>query len=249
MSTFAIGDIHGNAAALDDLLDTLAREVGRGDTVVLLGDYIDRGPDTRGCIDRILAFRSGTSARLVALMGNHEEWFLRMVRDHSSHSWLLGMEAFATIASYSPEAAVVLRRAAEAAGPALVIDRVTLPYGAFLEALPADHLAFLEGLEPFYADDDAVCSHGGGDARIVPLEDQPLDAFLWGAGGFPDTYDGSRLAVYGHRNNADISDDGWPRPRVRGRTIGLDTISHGVLTAYAWPEGRVIQSRRHAPAA
>ena len=245
MSTFAIGDIHGNSAALDDVLDQLSGETGEGDTVVFLGDYIDRGPDTRGCLDRILSFRSASSARIVTLMGNHEEWFLRSVRDHTRHSWLLGMEAFPTIASYSPEAALVLRRAAETAGMALVTELVELPYGAFLDLLPAEHLAFLEALEPYYADDDAVCSHGGMDPRIPATADQPLEVLLWGAGGFPDAYDGGKLAVYGHRNNADITGDGWPRPRVRGRTIGLDTISHGVLTAYTWPEGRIIQSRRY----
>jgi len=245
VSTFAIGDIHGNSAALDDVLDQLSREIGEGDTVVFLGDYIDRGPDTRGCLDRILSFQSGSSARVVTLMGNHEEWLLRTVRDHTRHSWLLGMEAFPTIASYSPEAALVLRHAAEAAGLALVTERVELPYGVFLESLPAEHLAFLEALEPYYTDGDVVCSHGGVDPRIPAIGDQPLEALLWGAGGFPDAYERDRRVVYGHRNNADITDDGWPRPRVKSRTIGIDTISHGVLTAYMWPEGRVIQSRRH----
>jgi serine/threonine protein phosphatase 1 len=245
VSTFAIGDIHGNSAALDDVLDQLSREIGEGDTVVFLGDYIDRGPDTRGCLDRILSFQSGSSARVVTLMGNHEEWLLRTVRDHTRHSWLLGMEALPTIASYSPEAAMEIWHSAELAGATLVTERVELPYGVFLEVLPAAHLAFLGELEAYYCDTDAVYSHGGVDPRIPAIEDQPLEALLWGAGGFPDAYDGDRLAVYGHRNNAGLTDDGWPWPSVKTRTIGIDTISHGVLTAFMCPQGRVIQSRRH----
>jgi hypothetical protein len=151
----------------------------------------------------------------------------------------------ATVASYSPEAAMEIWHAAGLAGATLVTERVELPYGVFLEVLPAAHLAFLEELEPHYCDTDAVCSHGGVDPRIPAIEDQPLEALLWGAGGFPDAYDGDRLAVYGHPNNAGLTDDGWPWPCVKTRTIGIDTISHGVLTAFMWPQGRVIQSRRH----
>jgi hypothetical protein len=50
--------------------------------------------------------------------------------------------------------------------------------------------------------------------------------------------------VYGHRNNAVVSADGWPSPAILGRTIGIDTISHGVLTAVRLPDGRVFQSAR-----
>lgn len=48
MSTIAIGDIHGNLTALTDLLGQIRGEVRRADTIVFLGDYMDRGPDTRG---------------------------------------------------------------------------------------------------------------------------------------------------------------------------------------------------------
>ena len=48
MSTIAIGDVHGNLAALDDLLNRITMEVSADDTVVFLGDYIDRGPDSKG---------------------------------------------------------------------------------------------------------------------------------------------------------------------------------------------------------
>jgi len=45
MSTIAIGDIHGNLRALEDLLNRIVPHIGSDDTVVFLGDYIDRGPD------------------------------------------------------------------------------------------------------------------------------------------------------------------------------------------------------------
>ncbi len=68
MSTIAIGDIHGNLHALDDLLTRVTTELGSDDTVAFLGDYIDRGPDSKGCIERILDFRRTSKARVVALL-------------------------------------------------------------------------------------------------------------------------------------------------------------------------------------
>ena len=58
MSTYAIGDIHGNLEALDSLLAQIEPELKTEDTVVLLGDYIDRGPNSKGCIERILQLRA-----------------------------------------------------------------------------------------------------------------------------------------------------------------------------------------------
>jgi serine/threonine protein phosphatase 1 len=52
---------------------------GRGDTIVFLGDYIDRGPDSRACIDATLDFRGRSAARVVCLRGNHEDWLLRLI--------------------------------------------------------------------------------------------------------------------------------------------------------------------------
>ena len=65
MATVAIGDVHGNLAAHDDLLNRVSPGLRAEDTVVFLGDYIDRGLDVKGCIDRILKFRSLTSASTV----------------------------------------------------------------------------------------------------------------------------------------------------------------------------------------
>ena len=77
------------------------------------------------------------------------------------------------------------------------------------------------------------------------LEDQAVDALTWGTNGFPDSYRGTDMVVYGHWNNADVDSQGWPRPRFLGRTIGLDTISHGVLSALRLPDRRLFQSARH----
>jgi len=70
----------------------------------------------RGCLEAVLEFRREVKAPVVCLCGNHEDSLLRTLRDHRRHSWLLGMEAFDTIRSYSVEAAATPYDAASRAG-------------------------------------------------------------------------------------------------------------------------------------
>jgi serine/threonine protein phosphatase 1 len=245
MPTIAIGDIHGNIRALDDLLRQIEDDLSPDHTVVFLGDYIDRGPDTKACLDRIIDFRAGCRASVVTLMGNHEEWLLRTMADYTRHSWLLGMEAFETIASYSKAAALELRRAAEVAGATLITERAELPYEVFFREVPQTHVTFLQALALRHADVNAIYSHGGLDPDVSSVEDQPPAALLWGTDGFPTRYHGERAVVYGHWNNAVLDEHGWPQPHIEGRTFGIDTSKHGVLTAWSLPDRRLIQSGRH----
>ena len=244
VATFAIGDVHGNRQALDDLLRRLTPEIARDDVVVFLGDYIDRGSSTRSCIDRILEFRDAIDAEIVGLCGNHDDWLLRTRRDYSQHTWVLATDAFRTINSYSPEAAASLREAMTRAGAAVYAGTCELPYELFFDAMPETHLQWFDALRPFHRTDDCFCSHGGVDPRVRDLNTQTRHALIWGGDGFPDKYAGDETIVYGHRNNAVLGADGWPSPRIVGRTIGIDTISHGVLTALRLPDERVFQSAR-----
>ncbi|MBY0512714.1 MAG: serine/threonine protein phosphatase, partial [Gemmataceae bacterium] len=69
MRVLAIGDVHGCLEPLDALLDWV--RPGPDDTVVTLGDYVDRGPDTKGVLDRLIGLKR-EGLRLVCLRGNHE---------------------------------------------------------------------------------------------------------------------------------------------------------------------------------
>ena len=244
MSTIAVGDIHGNLQALADVLGQIRSEVQAGDTVVFLGDYIDRGPDSKGCVDAILKFRNEIDAEVVTLMGNHEDWFLRTLRDHRRHSWLLAMEAFETIRSYSPEATTILRKAIARDVAAVYNEQVPLPYEAFFDCVPAEHIEFFENLRLYHQTVDCVCTHGGVDPRVDGVQQQSRRDLIWGGGSFPAGYDGADIVVYGHRNNATLDDDAWPMPTVIGHTIGIDTIAHGVLTAIRLPDRHLFQSAR-----
>jgi serine/threonine protein phosphatase 1 len=245
MATIAIGDIHGNAPALDDVLGQVRNEAGREDTVVFLGDYIDRGPDTRACIDALLRFRSDISARVVCLCGNHEDWMLRTLADPCSHSWLMGMEALDTIRSYSGDAEFAIREAMFSAGLELYVAKRPLPYDLFFASLPEAHRLFFQELVVACETPDCVCVHGGLDPHVARLDEQARDAVIWGTRNFQEEYAGEKPVVYGHWNNADVDSTGWPSPRSIGRTIGIDTIAHGVLTAIRLPDLRLFQSSRY----
>ena len=97
MATIAVGDIHGHLAALDDLVAALLPELQSHDTVVFLGDYIDDGENVRGCIERLVELKNASPCRVVALMGNHEQWMLRSRDDPTRHSWVLSMAGLRTI--------------------------------------------------------------------------------------------------------------------------------------------------------
>ncbi|MGD9906297.1 MAG: metallophosphoesterase [Vicinamibacterales bacterium] len=244
MATYAIGDIHGWREPLDDVLGRIAPRLAGGDTVVFLGDYIDRGDDSRGVVDAILAFRAGTAARVVCLLGNHEEWLLKAMHDPRTHSWLLGMDGYTTIRSYSPAAEQTIRRAARDAGGDLYGGGAELPYDAFFAAMPDAHRQFFQRLERYHESADCLCTHAGVDPANRALADQAR-TLIWGHPQFPEDYRGERAVVYGHTNDADLDAAGWPWPRVVGNTYGLDTVGHGVLSALRMPGAEVIQSARY----
>ncbi len=83
--TIAIGDIHGCSLALASLIEMI--DPGPEDTLILLGDYIDRGPDTRGVIDQLLSLE--TLCRLVPILGNHDQTLLYVLDGRCDlESWL-----------------------------------------------------------------------------------------------------------------------------------------------------------------
>ncbi len=147
MRQFAIGDIHGCLTALQ----VLERELGfsDGDTIITLGDYVDRGPDSRGVIEFLLRLRK--RCRLVALRGNHEIMMLRARDDHSSLLNWIACGGDATLDSYG------------AAG---------------FEDVPGAHWDFLASTVRYYETEHDFFVHANVDPDL-PLEDQPDTDLFW----------------------------------------------------------------------
>lgn len=144
----AIGDIHGCIHALDGLLDVI--EPQADDRVVILGDFVDQGRDTRSVIDRLLDLRQ--QCQLVCLQGNHEEMMLA-----------------------ARESTAALRYWEECGG---VYTLNSYHFGGNLDHIPTAHWDFLLDCVDSYESDTHLFVHANIDADL-PLADQPGYALRW----------------------------------------------------------------------
>jgi len=169
--SFAIGDIHGCARTLRQLLKVLG--LAKTDTLYLLGDYIDRGPDSRGVIETILRMQEeGFDIRPIC--GNHEEMLLLAIRSGVFEliEWL-EQGGGATLKSYG----------------------VSQP-----QEIPRPHLDFMENLPLFRETDRFVFVHAGLDFTIEdPFSEAGRAAMLWERSGkVVPARIGGRKMVSGH---------------------------------------------------
>lgn len=245
--TFAVGDIHGDLAALRLLFERLP-ELTADDTVVFLGDYIDRGPDSAGVVAWVREFQATSPARVIALRGNHEDAWIQVV-DEGWPEFIFprGNGCLESLRSFTGR-------------PAPTEDDV--PTTAELEEmfaakfLPPDVIAWMRELPFFYEDNHAIYVHAGikrvGDGFPHPSEVEPQKALLWLRDrDFFENYRG-KLVVFGHTttrtlpnelstHTPDDPTDLWAGPAC----IGLDTAcgKGGFLTAFELPANRVYETR------
>jgi serine/threonine protein phosphatase 1 len=190
---YAIADIHGRADCLDALLRQIgAHAAGEPDsdvTLVFLGDYVDRGPDSRTVVERLAAgsLLADRAARAVFLMGNHEEMLLRFLDDPSVGTEWRQYGGLATLASYG----IDLRDIRLGRGLAAASD-------ALAKAMPAGHRAFFEGLAPAFAQGGYFFCHAGVRPGI-PLSRQSAADLRWVRDEFlASTEDFGAMIVHGH---------------------------------------------------
>src|ERR1700710_3154915 len=156
--TFAVADLHGSADLLQAALEaveqyTFARPAGSR-TLVCLGDYIDRGPQSREVIEQLVA-GPPLGWRWVCLKGNHEDMMLQTVDGEVDPDWWLGNGGGQTLLSYKPDANSV-----------------------GLDAIPASHVTWARSLPLIAVDRHRVFVHAGVDPA-KPLDQQSTDDMLW----------------------------------------------------------------------
>jgi serine/threonine protein phosphatase 1 len=146
---FAIGDVHGCSSALDTLLELV--EPTPEDTLIFLGDYVDRGPDARGVLDRLVELSKREN--FVALRGNHDLWMLNARQDREWRtSWLdRGVGGMATLDSYKAQS---------------------------FKDIPDSHWEFLENTKLYFETEKFIFTHAGIDGEL-DLKDQSEEALLW----------------------------------------------------------------------
>jgi serine/threonine protein phosphatase 1 len=204
---FAIGDIHGCISHLNRLIAQLDIEAEE-DTIVFVGDYIDRGPDSKGVIDAILEIRKNIRD-VVCLTGNHEDMFLDYCLDRRNEDLYMSNGGMRTLASYG------FSREGE---EELI--------------LPPSHREFFTGLRTYHETDDYIFVHAGLRPGI-PLDRQDREDFLWIRFEFINSpYDFGKTVIYGH---TPVS---LNKPLIDKNKICIDTgaVYGGKLTCIELPK-------------
>jgi serine/threonine protein phosphatase 1 len=216
---YAVGDVHGCSDLLDAMIekigvDAKTRSAERRHRIIFLGDYIDRGDNSREVIERLLQLKRQFGARVEFLSGNHEAALLGFLKDPiEGRSWL-DFGGKQTLASYGIAPLSITPDRAE-----LVALRDTLR-----DAM-GGHVAFLRGLSRLARSGDVLFVHAGLDP-VYPVEAQPDAALFWGQidkGDIPGL-PGYRM-VHGHYADRE--------PVSEERRICVDTGAYftGRLTA------------------
>lgn len=223
---YAIGDIHGRYDLASKMIAMIREDVaqsgnGLETTVVGLGDFIDRGPQTRQVLDLLCALREEPGFRFVGIQGNHEAMFVSMLDrpGASLKEWLFfgGME---TLACYGIAGAGRMT-------PAALREEIS-------RRMPLEHLLFLQGLKLSETIGDYFFCHAGAKPGI-PLPRQEKRDLLWINSGFSDRDAAfEKVIVHGHTRR--------PAAEIHRHRINLDTGAYatGVLSC-AVLEGSAIR--------
>ncbi len=212
---YAVGDIHGRL----DLLKALEQAIEADDaangpadtTVILLGDLVDRGPDSAGVIRFARDWQQRRKLRLLG--GNHEEMFLDSLTDLQIFKHFLRHGGRETVLSFGVDPDSFTAATLEEAQDLMCA------------AVPADDIEFLRDLEDWVAMGDYLFVHAGIEPG-VPMEDQNRQTFRWIREPFLSSSEShGRVVVHGHTITS--------APEDRGNRIGIDTGAYqsGRLTA------------------
>lgn len=206
LRVYAIGDIHGRSDLLQQLFTVIDVDVANARPEraiqVFLGDYVDRGPDSRGVLD--LLIERSRSHETVFLKGNHEAFFMDVLRepaklaDWRQYGGLLTLMSYGVRPTMNPNSD----------------DQVTL-IKALAEAMPDDHVDFLHNLRPSFTCGDFFFVHAGVRPG-VSLAQQREDDLLWIREEFLNSEeDFGKYVVHGHTPAS--------APDIRRNRINIDT--------------------------
>ena len=211
---FAIGDIHGCLSKLERIISRIGIN-SKDDTLVFIGDYIDRGPDSRGVVNFVLDLKKEIRT-VICLKGNHEQMFLDYVRLNKNEDLYLSNGGDTTIASYGYRKIHGLRE----------LD------------VPDDHMNFFYSLLPCHETDDYIFVHAG-LRENVPLKDQNIKDMLWIRHDFIlSSYDFGKTVIFGHTPMS------HSKPLFLPGRIGIDTgaVYGGLLTCIELPSRKIYQA-------
>jgi len=219
LRVYAVGDVHGCLGHLDDLHADIAADLAErpiADALLIhLGDYVDRGPDSSRVVDRLLRKPAIPGLRMANLMGNHEHMMLSV------------------LAAGDPQMARLwLRNGGDASLRSWGID-IDEPPARWRHRLPAEHLAWLRGLDLTHQLGNYLFVHAGVRPGIA-LSEQTPDDLMWIREPFL-SWQGNLglIVVHGHTPGE--------HPVLRVNRIGIDTgaVLGGRLTCAVLQENQI----------
>lgn len=168
----AIGDIHGCDRALRGLIAAIAPT--SKDTLVVLGDCIDRGPNSKAVIELLVQLAKRT--QIIPIMGNHEEMMLGVLSGQLDHTVWLKHGGLSTLDSYG--------------------------FNGDLDFIPEEHRKFFERMVDYHECDDFFFTHAAYDPQL-PLDKQPPEELRWRSlhDGPPGPHVSGKTAIVGHTAN------------------------------------------------
>lgn len=237
--TLAISDIHGELHLLDRLLQQLNYDPA-SDQLVLLGDYIDRGPLSMQTLERVIDL---CAEGAIALKGNHEDLMLRALDGGDEEDWkrwIVRNGGCATLESYGfSDKELRIELGANYRRPELRSETLER------------HLDFVRGLGLFYETDDFVFVHAGIPPGLTAAEADPSD-LIWIREPFHRGYDGSKTVVFGHTPTQGLHGDEDNNGLYYGanRIIGIDggAVFGGQLNALDTQSGQTFYVKSDSPA-
>ena len=203
---YAFGDIHGRSDLLKEMFTVIDADIARNPVSrpieVFLGDYIDRGPNSARTLD--LLIQRSLYRETVFLKGNHEAYFLEVLRDPTKLEDWRQFGGLQTLMSYGIRPTLSPNTAEQT-------DLIR----ALIEVMPGNHLKFLLSLKPSFLCGDFFFVHAGVRPGI-PLKEQQEADLLWIRNEFLDSHENfGKFIVHGHTPVR--------QPDIRPNRINIDT--------------------------
>ncbi len=213
---YVIGDIHGRADLLGKMHELIAADIderpARSTIEIYIGDYIDRGPDSRAVVETLSA-SAPLCDRRICLMGNHEQIFLDFIADPRVISSWMSLGGAETLLSYGVRSRINAQP-----------EEIEETHSALLARLPTTHQKFIRELQLSYSFGPYFFVHAGVRPG-VPLDKQNSEDLLWIREPFlSSTKNFGAVVVHGHTPGE--------QPVVLPNRICVDTGAYvtGVLT-------------------
>jgi serine/threonine protein phosphatase 1 len=223
MRLYVIGDIHGRSDLLDRMVSAIYRDVekhGRRESLTItLGDYVDRGPDSCGVLERLA--RNPFPGEHVALKGNHEVLFESFLHDSSNADFWRQLGGLETLHSYGV-----------AVNDLMVGQGVEKAFHALNAAVPEAHRAFLSSLKNSISIEGYFFCYAGVRPG-VRLDRQNVNDLFWIRDEFLNSkQDFGKMVIHGH------SPHEWPEVKPNRVNIDTGAFATGRLTCLVIEDGR-----------